>query len=65
MILAPLESIKQFIELMNTGGMVMWVLFVLNLMLWYGLGYRYLVLTRSSRGNVRRLLEKYQKNPKT
>jgi len=65
MILAPLESIKQFIELMNTGGMVMWVLFVLNLMLWYGLGYRYLVLKRGSRGNVRRLLEKYQKNGKT
>ncbi|MEA2091536.1 MAG: MotA/TolQ/ExbB proton channel family protein [Campylobacterota bacterium] len=51
----------QFIFFMNAGGSVMWVLFLLNLMLWYGLGYRYLVLKRGTMGNVRRLIEKHEK----
>ena len=38
----------------------MWVLFLLNLMLWYGLGYRYSVLQRGTFGNVRRLIEKHE-----
>lgn len=53
--------IGDFISLMNTGGAVMWVLFVLNLALWYGLGYRYLTLRRGTKGNVRRLVEKHEK----
>jgi len=53
--------VRDFIDLMNTGGLVMWVLFVLNLALWYGLGYRYLILKRGTRGNVRRLIEKHEK----
>lgn len=61
MILTPLEYIQEFVELMNSGGMAMWVLFVLNLMLWYGLGYRYLVLKRGTKGNVRRLIDKHEK----
>lgn len=52
--------IDQFVFFMNAGGIVMWVLFVLNLMLWYGLGYRYLVLKRGTMGNVRRLIEKHE-----
>ncbi len=54
-------AIGDFISLMNTGGAVMWVLFVLNLALWYGLGYRYLTLRRGTKGNVRRLVSKHEK----
>ncbi len=55
------DIFTQFITFMNNGGLVMWLLFVLNLALWYGLGYRYLVLQRGTMGNVRRLIEKHQK----
>ncbi|HHS93688.1 MAG TPA: hypothetical protein ENK82_10105, partial [Campylobacterales bacterium] len=50
-----------FVEFMNSGGLVMWVLFALNLLLWYGLGYRYLVLKRGTMGNVRRQIDKHLK----
>lgn len=63
--LSPLEYIQRFVELMNTGGSVMWVLFVLNIFLWYGLGYRYLVLKRGTKGSVRRLIEKHEKRGET
>ncbi len=63
--LSPLEYIQRFIELMNTGGLVMWVLFVLNIFLWYGLGYRYLILKRGTKGSVRRLIEKHEKRGET
>jgi biopolymer transport protein ExbB len=56
-----LGIIGDFISLMNTGGAVMWVLFALNLALWYGLGYRYLTLKRGTEGNVRRLVSKHEK----
>jgi len=60
-----LEQIQTYFELfvhfMNSGGTVMWVLFVLNLLLWYGLGYRYLVLQRGTLGNVRRQIDKHIK----
>lgn len=59
--LTPIEYAERFVELMNTGGAVMWVLFVLNLLLWYGLGYRYLMLKRKTKGNIRRLIEKHEK----
>ncbi|MEA3229161.1 MAG: MotA/TolQ/ExbB proton channel family protein [Campylobacterota bacterium] len=51
--------LDQFITFMNGGGLIMWVLFGLNLLLWYGLGYRYMVLRRGTEGNVRRLIEKH------
>lgn len=38
----------------------MWLLFLLNLALWYGLGYRYLTLKRGTKGNVRRLVSKHE-----
>ena len=50
-----------FVQFMNAGGIVMWVLFVLNLFLWYGLGYRYLVLKRGTMGNIRRQIDKHIK----
>jgi len=55
------QNIELFVTFMNKGGLVMWVLFVLNLLLWYGLGYRYLTLHRGTMGNVRRLVEKHEK----
>jgi len=58
---SPFEMLDRFVELMNTGGAVMWVLFVLNIMLWYGLGYRYFILKRGTKGNVRRLVKKHEK----
>ena len=39
----------------------MWVLFVLNFFLWYGLGYRYFILKRGTQGNVRRLISKHER----
>ncbi len=59
--LIPFEYVERFVELMNTGGSVMWVLFVLNIFLWYGLGYRYFILKRGTKGSVRRLIEKHEK----
>jgi len=53
--------LEMFVNFMNAGGVVMWVLFVLNLLLWYGLGYRYLVLKRGTMGNVRRQIDKHIK----
>ncbi|MDF1883293.1 MotA/TolQ/ExbB proton channel family protein [Sulfurimonas sp. SAG-AH-194-C21] len=50
----------QFMHFMNAGGIIMWVLFALNLPLWYGLGYRYFTLKRGTKGNVRRLIEKHE-----
>lgn len=58
--LSPFELAGRFVELMNTGGIVMWVLFVLNFFLWYGLGYRYFILKRGTKGNVRRLISKHE-----
>ena len=60
--LAPIAIyLDQFMHFMNSGGVIMWVLFFLNLLLWYGLGYRYLTLKRGTLGNVRRLIEKHEK----
>jgi biopolymer transport protein ExbB len=59
MIDLTIAYLDQFVTFMNAGGLVMWVLFGLNLLLWYGLGYRYLVLKRGTAGNVRRLIEKH------
>ena len=54
-------NLELFVVFMNKGGMVMWVLFALNLLLWYGIGFRYLTLQRGTMGNVRRLVEKHEK----
>ena len=54
------SNLELFVTFMNKGGMVMWVLFALNLSLWYGLGYRYLTLQRGTMGNVRRLVDKHE-----
>lgn len=63
--LSPFEYLERFVELMNSGGMAMWVLFVLNLLLWYGLGHRYYILQRGTKGNIRHLVTKHQKRKET
>lgn len=57
--------IDVFVEFMNKGGIVMWVLFALNLLLWYALGFRYINLKRGVQGNVRRLVEKHMQKRNT
>ena len=60
-----MESISSHLELfaaiMNNGGLAMWVLFILNLMLWYGLGYRRLTMRRPSMDDIRVKVEGYMK----
>ncbi len=58
------EALHTFLTFLNDGGIIMWVLFVLNLFMWYGLGYRYLLLHRGTKGNIRRLIEKHHKKGK-
>ncbi len=58
------EALHRFVTFLNDGGIIMWVLFVLNLFMWYGLGYRYILLKRGTAGNVRRLIEKHHKRGK-
>jgi len=60
-----IDLLNQFIAFMNNGGIIMWVLFVLNLLLWFGLGYRYMVLQRGTKGNVRRQIHKHLKRGET
>jgi len=55
------KNLEMFAAIMNNGGLAMWVLFFLNLMLWYGLGYRRLTLRRGTMGNVRRLVRSHIK----
>lgn len=54
-------NLGMFAAIMNNGGLAMWILFFLNLMLWYGLGYRHLTLRRGTTGNVRRLVRSHVK----
>jgi biopolymer transport protein ExbB len=56
-----LQAISFFVDFMNDGGKsIMWPLFALNFLLWYALGYRYLVLKRGTSANVRHLIEKHE-----
>jgi len=49
----------QFLVYMQNGGAVMWPLFVLVIVLWYALGYRYHALKRGSQKSVRVLIRKF------
>jgi len=53
------EYLDLFLEFMRSGGFVMWPLFIANLFLWYGLGFRFHVLRRGKKAAVRRLIEKH------
>ncbi len=54
-----LNYLETFVSIMNEGGLAMWVLFFLNLMLWYGLGFRRLVLRRGTMNNVRLVVREH------
>jgi biopolymer transport protein ExbB len=62
MIEVIIAHIDLFLNIMNKGGLSMWVLFFLNLLLWYGLGYRHLILRRRSVNNVRSLITSHLKS---
>ncbi len=49
----------QFLAYMHSGGIVMWPLFFLVIILWYALGYRYHSLKRGSKKSVRVLIRKF------
>lgn len=55
------DAIARFLDVMSSGGLVTWVLFGLNLVLWYALGSRYLDVRRGSQAHVRRLIFKHRK----
>jgi biopolymer transport protein ExbB len=61
-----MESITTHLELfaaiMNNGGLAMWVLFFLNLMLWYGLGYRRFTMRRPSMDDIRVKVGRFMKD---
>ncbi len=46
-------NLKLFAAIMDKGGWAMWVLFVLNLVLWFGLGYRRITMRRGTVDDVR------------
>ena len=50
---------EQFLTYMQNGGYVMWPLFVLVIILWYALGYRFHTLKRGSQKSVRVLIRKF------
>lgn len=55
------QSITFFVTFMNNGGgAIMWPLFILNFILWYAIGHRFLILRRGRQGNVRYLIEKHE-----
>jgi biopolymer transport protein ExbB len=49
----------QFLVYMQSGGYVMWPLFVLAVILWYAIGYRFHALKRGSKKSVRVLVRKF------
>jgi len=53
-------NIGLFLGFMNDGGSAMWILFSLNLLLWYSLGVRQHILKRWTRHNVRSLVQLHE-----
>ena len=54
-----MSGFEQFQGYMNSGGLVMWPLFISVIVLWYALGYRYYTLNRGSNASVRNLVRKF------
>jgi biopolymer transport protein ExbB len=54
------DFLGHFFDYMNSGGFVMWPLFVANFFMWYGLGYRFHALKRGHKVDARRLVEKFR-----
>ena len=60
-----LNLFEQFLIYMQSGGFVMWPLFILVIILWYGLGYRYHALKRGSKKSVRVLVRKFSEGKRS
>ena len=54
------EIFSIFSEYMQSGGFVMWPLFVASLILWYTLGYRFHALKRGTKKSVRNVVRKHR-----
>ncbi len=50
---------NQFNAYMSSGGLVMWPLLILVILLWYGLGFRYHAIKRGTQKSVRVLIRKF------
>ncbi len=50
---------NQFNAYMSSGGLVMWPLLILVILLWYGLGFRYHAIKRGTKKSVRVLIRKF------
>lgn len=55
---SALRLYDQFLLYMDSGGFVMWPLFILVMVLWFSLGYRYHAIQRGTRKSVRNLVRK-------
>jgi biopolymer transport protein ExbB len=54
-------NLEMFAAIMEKGGWAMWVLFCLNLMLWYGLGYRRITMSRGTVDDLRSMVNTHIK----
>lgn len=58
------ELLSQLADYMRQGGVVMWPLVGATVALWFGLGYRAMMLRRGSKAGVRSLIAEYRgENP--
>jgi biopolymer transport protein ExbB len=57
------QSLREFSAFMKNGGFVMWPLVVATVLLWYGIGYRAMMLRRGTRLGVRSAIALYRREP--
>ena len=55
-----IQEVREFI---NQGGFVMWPLIALTFVLWYALGYRYLLLAQNRSANIRSVILAFRREP--
>lgn len=58
-----LSVLNEFQGFMESGGFVMWPLLIATVLLWFGIGYRAMMLRRGSSLPVRRLVAEYERDP--
>ena len=55
--------VQEIAAFVDQGGFVMWPLIALTFVLWYALGYRYLLLVQNPSENIRSVVLTYQNEP--
>lgn len=55
-----LQALREFGNFMENGGFVMWPLVVATIALWYGIGYRAMMLRRGTALGVRSVISQYR-----